>query len=182
MFLLIGGIGLAKLSSPTDMDLKCSYSYPEHQVAEGKPLLQFTGSALDEISLTLLIHVDFADPQSMWDQLKTLADNHRPLPLSQGNGLVLGWFVISDLSRVTTVAADDGTLLAIEIRLSLREYVDADQLKTRRSAQVYTAPGRRRSGKKISGITTVEVPKIGDVARSIPYRNVSLARIVRQLF
>lgn len=180
MFLLLGDIGLAKLTSPTDMDLRRAYSYPEHLVAEGKPLMQFTGTALDEINLSLLIHADFAVPQTMWDDLTALSDRHDAFPLSQGNGLLLGWFVITEISRTTTVAAADGTLLAIEVKLGLKEYVDPDRLQARRTRQLGDATGRKADGKKVGGIKTIGIPYISEATRAADYTAVGIDRILRR--
>ena len=148
MFLLLGSIGFGKLQSPTGFEGKLAISYAEHQVIEGKPLLQYTGDGLGEISLSFLFHADFCDPQAVWDDLVTLATSHKAFPLSQGNGLLLGQFVIADISRTTTYAADDGTLYGFECKLSLKEYVDPEPLTTKKKAQQKKAPAKKKPGKK----------------------------------
>ncbi|NJD38453.1 MAG: phage tail protein [Geobacter sp.] len=166
MFLLLGDIGLAKLTSPTAMDLKRSYSYPEHQVAEGQPLLQWTGTGLDEFSVSLLIHASFAPPQKAWDSLIRLADKHAAVPVCQGNGLFLGWFVIPELSRTSSVCADDGTLISIEIKLTLKQYADPKPLETKKVQK--PKPAVKKPGKKIPA-KKADVPQLTTASRKAGY-------------
>jgi hypothetical protein len=77
MFITLGTIGFGKLLGPSGFEGKLAISYAEHQVIEGKPLLQYTGDGLGEISLSFLFHADFCDPQAVWDDLVTLATSHR---------------------------------------------------------------------------------------------------------
>lgn len=146
MYLLLGDIGYGKPISPNALDIKRSTSYAEHQVIEGKPLLQYTGADLDEISLAFLFHADFCVPQRKWDELVELFSNHQAFPLSQGNGLVLGSFVITDLERVSIASGDDGTPYAIECRVALKEYVDPAPLESKRKQQKAQAAAMKKPG------------------------------------
>lgn len=148
VFLIIGDIGFGRLISPTGIESKQSFSYAEHQVIEGKPLLQYTGDGLTDISLAFLFHADFCKPQVIWDALVEMATSHKAFPLCQGNGLLLGRFVIADISRTTTYAGDDGALYAFECKLTLREYVDPQPLETKKKEQKKKAPAKKKRGKK----------------------------------
>jgi phage protein U len=147
-FLLLGDIGFGRLVSPTGFDAKLAISYAEHQVIEGKPLLQYTGDGLGEINLAFLFHADFCDPQAVWDDLITLATSHKAFPLSQGNGLLVGKYVIIDVSRTTTYAAEDGSLYGFECKLSLKEYADPQPLETKKQEQQQQAPAKKKPGRK----------------------------------
>lgn len=167
-FLLLGDIGFGKLESPTGFDAKLAISYAEHQVIEGKPLLQYTGDGLGEISLDFMFHADFCKPQAVWDDLVTLATSHKAFPLSQGNGLLLGKFVIVDISRTTTYAAEDGTLYAFGCKLTLKEYVDPAPLTTKKKEQKKKAPAKRRQGKKLPS-KKKEVPQLTAESKKAGY-------------
>ena len=167
-FLILGDIGFAKLVSPTGFDAKLAISYAEHQVIEGKPLLQYTGDGLGEINISFLFHADFCKPQSVWDALIALATSHKAFPLSQGNGLLLGKFVIADISRTTTYAAEDGTLYAFECKLSLKEYADPAPLQTKKKEQKKKAPAKRKKGKKRPA-KKKEVPEITAASKRAGY-------------
>lgn len=166
-FILLGDIGFGKLASPTGFDAKLAISYSEHQVIEGKPLLQYTGDGLGEIGLNFLFHADFCQPQQVWDDLVTLATSHKAFSLSQGNGLVLGKFVITDISRTTTYAAEDGTLYAFECKLSLKEYVDPAPLQTKKKEQQKKAPAKKKKRKRPT--KKKEVPELTAASRQAGY-------------
>lgn len=167
-FLLLGDLGFGKLQSPTGLEAKLAINYAEHQVVEGKPLLQYTGDGLGEISLSFLFHADFCKPQQMWDDLIALATSHKAFSLSQGNGLVLGKFVITDISRTTTYAAEDGTLYAFECKLTLKEYADPAPLATKKKEQKKKAPAKRKKGKKRPA-KKKEVPELTAASKQAGY-------------
>jgi phage protein U len=167
-FLMLGDIGLGKLLGPTGFDAKLAISYAEHQVIEGKPLLQYTGDGLGEINLSFLFHADFCKPQTIWDELITLATSHKAFPLSQGNGLLLGKFVIVDISRTTTYAADDGTLYAFDCKLNLKEYADPAPLQTKKKEQKKKAPAKSKKGKKRPS-KKKEVPELTAASKRAGY-------------
>lgn len=166
-FLMLGDIGFGKLVSPSGFDGKLAINYAEHQVIEGKPLLQYTGDGLGEISLSFLFHADFCKPQLIWDDLVTLATSHKAFPLSQGNGLLLGKFVIVDINRTTTYAADDGTLYAFECKLSLKEYVDPLPLETKKKEQKKKAPAKKKKKKRPA--KKKEVPELTAESKKAGY-------------
>jgi phage protein U len=150
MFIFIGPITCGLLYSPTAMDLKGSISYPEHQVIEGKPLLQFTGWGLDEIDLDLYVHADFGNPpQMVWDDLYLLMCAHEAVPISHGSGLYQGTFVIREMQRTTSYAAADGTLFAFEAKIKLVEFVDINPLETRKEAKKKTAKAKKPVTKSV---------------------------------
>lgn len=167
-FLLLGDIGFAKLASPSGFDAKLAISYAEHQVIEGKPLLQYTGDGLREINLSFLFHADFCKPQAVWDDLIMLATSHKAFSLSQGNGMLLGKFVIVDISRTTTYAADDGALYAFECKLNLKEYADPTPLQTKKKEQKKKAPAKRKKGKKLPA-KKKEVPELTAASKRAGY-------------
>jgi phage protein U len=148
-YLILGDIGFAQLSSPRGLSDSLSISYAEHLTIEGKPLLQYTGDGLHEITLDFLFHADFCQPRTVWDSLLQAASGHKALQLSHGNGLLIGSFVIADVKRTTTYSADDGTLYAFECQITLKEYVDSDPLNTKRKGQKGVAQAIQQIGKKL---------------------------------
>ncbi|MGE4402853.1 MAG: phage tail protein [Desulfobulbus sp.] len=153
MFLTLGDIGFGLLTSPRGFETRMGTCYAELQVIEGKPLLQYTGDNLDGHLLTFTFRSDFCDPQEVWDALKNRQEGHQPLALFLGNGTVLGNFVIARLDRSILQAADDGTLLAFEATLDLKEYVDPQPLVTRKAQKRAQAPARKKPGKRAKAAT-----------------------------
>lgn len=148
MFLILGGIGFGRTTSPTGFESRRPVSYAELAVIEGQPLLQYTGDGLEAITLNFQFHADYCKPQELWDELVLRHTSHKALSLHQGNGLLLGKFVIADLSRTTTIAAEDGTLYGFECTLELLEYVDHKPLETKRAEQQSAAPARKQPGER----------------------------------
>lgn len=128
------------------LDERYSYAYAEHQVIEGKPLLQFIGDNLDETNLGIRLHFSFCDPGTAFDQLKAAADLHQALPFQLADGSLKGRRVITEINKTLITTADNGRPLCIEARLSLREWVDADPLGSARAAQQKKAPALGGSG------------------------------------
>ena len=182
MFLILGNIGFAKLASPSGFDAKLAISYAEHQVIEGKPLLQYTGDGLGEINLNFYFHADFCTPQTVWDDLVKLAASHKAFSLSQGNGLLLGKYVVTEINRTTTVAATDGTLYAFECKLALKEYVDPQPLETKKKEQKKKAPAKKKPGKKRKKpAKKKEVPELTEASKRAGYAlNSDRTNVIRQ--
>ncbi|MDK9716745.1 MAG: phage tail protein [Trichlorobacter sp.] len=179
-FVMLGTIGYAKLTSPTSMDLTQGWTYAEHQVVEGKPLLQFMGANLDGFSMTFLFHASFCIPQKSYDALVALANAHTAFPLIQGNGRYLGRFVITELSRTAQMAAGDGTLLSIEVKATLKEYVDKKPLETKTKVAKAKAPARKKAGKRKAKVKKADVPQLTAASRAAGYTLVNKKTVVRQ--
>lgn len=91
-----------------------------------KPLLQFTGYALDTFSLEMLFHVEFSNPQDEIDKLISLKDSRSAGALVLDNGRHAGWFVLTNLSVVATQTTPDGTLVQAAVKCELKEAPPAD--------------------------------------------------------
>lgn len=166
MFLLLGDLGFGRLTSPESMESRGAVCYPALQVIEGKPLLQFIGEELEELRLSFYFHADFCSPQEIWDGIVELAASHKAFPILQGNGLLLGRYVIERRTRNTTYTADDGTLYAFECTLELREYVDPEPLETKKKEQQAQAPARKRAGKKPkASVKKQELPQMPEESK-----------------
>ena len=120
---------LLSLISVSQLDSRHSANYAEHALIGGKPRLQWLGDSLDELTLKLLFHRQFCDPKLEILVLKQALARHAAQPLVLGNGDHLGWVVITELSVASQQTADDGTLLACEVDLTLKEHVLPPVLK-----------------------------------------------------
>jgi phage protein U len=127
-------------------DERYSYNYAEHQVIEGKPLLQFVGDNLDEANISVRFHFAFCDPEAQFALLKEEADRHEALPFSFTSGKYLGYYIISEISKTTVVTADNGYALCIEARLQLKEWSDPDPMASHVAAQKRKALGLSGKG------------------------------------
>lgn len=135
-----------ELLTITGLDEKCSYQFAEHQVIEGKPLLQFIGDNLDETSLAARFHVNFCDPPVEYAALKAEADKHEALVLQFADGAVAGRRVITEIRKTIETTADNGRALSIEVKLTLREWYDPAPIVTQQIRQKKIAPALQGKG------------------------------------
>ncbi len=178
--MIMGHIGFVSIASPTSFDLEKKIDFAEHQVTEGKPLLQYMGPALDGIGLSFMFHADYTDPQTAWDKILDLFNQHSAFPLSMGNGQLIGQYVITGLTRTTTVTSEDGTLVAIECKVTLKEYADPEPLKTKQVAKKSKAKAVKKAGKRKPNSKKAEIPKLDAASRAAGYKLVNGKSVVRQ--
>ena len=178
--MIMGHIGFVGIAGPTSFELEKKIDFAEHQVTEGKPLLQYMGPVLDGIALTFMFHREYTDPQVAWDKILDLFNQHSSFPLSMGNGQLVGTFVLSGLSRSATVTAEDGTLVAIECRVTLKEYADPEPLKTKKIAKKKKAKAVKKPGKRKPNSKKAEVPKLDAASKAAGYKLVDGKTVVRQ--
>jgi phage protein U/uncharacterized protein YoxC len=127
-------------------DERYSYNYAEHQVIEGKPLLQFVGDNLDEANISVRFHRAFCDPEQQFNLLKAEADRHEALPFLFATGKNLGYYVITDIGKTTVATADNGQPICLEARIQLKEHSDPDLIASRTAAQKRSALGLKGKG------------------------------------
>lgn len=165
MYAQLGNIQF-KLLPVAALDEKYSYSFAEHQVIEGKPLLQFIGDNLDEANISLRFHFTFCDPEAQFNLLKAEAAKHEALPFLFATGKYLGRYIICEINKTTVMTADNGYPLCIEARLQLKEFVDTDPLASRERGQKRAALGLQGKG-NIASATAVGSNKAACVAGQI---------------
>lgn len=147
MFAQLGTIIFENLTGFTDFNKTEAAVYAEHSLLDGKPRLQATGFALDEITLYIRFHVAFCNPSEQFDLLKTSKDTNEILPLVWGNGKVEGSFVITEISKTIEDADKSGNVFSLSVNLTLREYVTADKLTQEKQTnrQIAKAVGNKKT-------------------------------------
>lgn len=177
LHMLIGSAGYARLTSPVSHDIEKKADYAEHQVMDGKPVLQFIGLALDDLSLSFYFHEDFSSPQTAWTELVGMLESGTAFPVSMGDGRYLGMYVLDRLTQTASVMSEAGSLRAFECRVSLKEYVQLQPLETKEAEKKSTAGAVKKSGQKKPGAKKKPVPS---TAKSGDYTAVPTKSIVRQ--
>lgn len=129
MFAQLGKSVFQTLKSFGEYSEQGTANYAEHNLLDGKPRLQRTGSSLNELSVKILFHNAFCVPQDELNGLKDSRDNGEVLPLIWGNGNVEGEFVITDLQATKEEVAPNGTLLGVSISLTLKEYISPNKIQ-----------------------------------------------------
>jgi phage protein U len=130
MFAQLGTIVFENLKSFTDYSRTGAVVYAEHALLDGKPLLQRTGPALDELYLTIRFHASFTNPTEQLENLIDARDSGEILPLIFGDGTIQqGTFVITEINETIEDADPQGNVFSYLINLSLKEYITPDKLQ-----------------------------------------------------
>lgn len=97
--------------------------YAVHDVANGKPRLEFTGPGLYEVSFSMRFDAAFGlVPKSELDALAKIRDEGRAEYMIIGRHPI-GRFVITGLDEAWTRIDGAGRLLVATVNVSLKEYV-----------------------------------------------------------
>jgi phage protein U len=123
MFATLGEIVFQVLTSPEAMALTSAYSYAEHKVVEAPPRLQWLANELDELSLDLRFHFQYVNPVTQLSALRAAGEDHLARALVLSNGVHLGYFIIERLEQKNLWQADDGSYIAIDVKLELKQWV-----------------------------------------------------------
>lgn len=129
MFAQLGNIQFQNLLSFNEFSKRGEMIYAEHALIDGKPKLQRTGSALDELNISLRFHASFCNPKVELDKLKDARNQGEILPLLWGNGNVEGEFVIGEISETIDEADPQGNIFSLSASVTLKEYVIKDKIK-----------------------------------------------------
>lgn len=98
-------------------------SYGEHALIDGKPRLQKTGDALEELSLSFRLHARFCNPQEELAKLNKAKTDGEILPLLMGDGRYISDYVVISAPYTVDHALSDGTIVQATVALSLKEFV-----------------------------------------------------------
>jgi uncharacterized protein len=102
-----------------------SYSWPEQPIAGSEPVLQFTGTEAETITLRGVIYpaASFvAWPKQQVPSLRTMAEKGIPYILVSGKGKNFGSWVIEKITEKSGPFFADGTPRKIEFDLNLKRY------------------------------------------------------------
>lgn len=130
----------------TGMEERYSYQFVEHQVIEGKPLQQYLGDNLDEATLSIRFHFSFCDPAAEMKKLKAAGAKHAPLVLQFSDGTIAGRMLITEIQKTTEVTSDNGRMLSMDVRLTLKEWYDPAPIKTKQLQQQKNAEALQGKG------------------------------------
>ncbi len=98
------------------------YRWPSIERIGKEPLLQAIGPGCDHIELDGVIYPHFRGGLGQINAMRDSAQRQEPLMLINGQGNVLGRFVITQIEESQNTFLADGTPRKIEFRLSLERY------------------------------------------------------------
>lgn len=121
--------------------LSQSWRWPKHDRITRDPALQFVGLDTAEIALEGVIYPSFKGGLGQIERLRAMADEGRPLLLTDGLGRVWGKWAIERIEDARTHFTDDGQPRKIEFRLTLKAYgEDGQQVRWTPLAGASTKP------------------------------------------
>jgi phage protein U len=127
MYYQLGSTIFEGLFGPSEMERTTESKYAEVELVNGKPDLQLTGLALDTISINIRLHEFFCNPGLRYSELETYRKNGEILPFIDGNGGILGNFVIEKIKQNILQTDPHGQVILCECELSLKEHVDPNR-------------------------------------------------------
>jgi phage protein U len=139
---LLGNVAFNLITYFEGIETKFAADYAEHALLEGKPRLQWTGDKLDEIRWDVVFHAGFCDPETELLKLRQIVADHKAMPLVFANGDHKGYFVVTEASVTSRQLLRDGGAVWIEVKLTLREYVEPVSLVERQAATAAEKPAK----------------------------------------
>lgn len=131
MSFILGNIVFARpAETPESEGYSRSHTYAEMKPAVGKPILQRKGANLTDLNVSMYFHADFCDPSIYIERLFNLMDSGEIVEYYHDNGEFRGNFVILDVRVRVEKRYPDGTLMAATVDVSLKEYSEAQFLKS----------------------------------------------------
>lgn len=128
----LGDIVFEGSYQPNALSITSEANYAEVSRLGGKPILQRFGSKLDELSLSIRLHSQLVKPETALQALNDARDQGTVMPLITGAGDFLGSFLIVRTSRTSIQHAGDGSIMAVDVDITLKERASTD-LATQRS-------------------------------------------------
>jgi phage protein U len=119
---ILGDIEFELLSHPGAQSERSTADYAEHARLQGKPLLQWVGEGLDELTLEVALHAALVDPEARIRELKKAKAAHQPLPYLLGSGDYRGIYVLTSVDVTTRKTDGSGRLTSAAVNLGLREF------------------------------------------------------------
>jgi len=167
VFAQLGDIQFDLITYFEGLDGTIGYNFAEHAVIEGKPHLQFIGDGLEAVNLALRFHQGYCDPQAEFKRLKDAAAKHEALPFLFGNGLYKGRYVITEITDTVETTASDGTVISLEAKIALKEWVEDKPLEVKKQQQKAKAPARKK--KKHAKRKVEDVPQLTPASKRAGY-------------
>lgn len=99
----------------------------QYELINTKPRLQFTGTTLEEVTISIKLRADFCNPDQEIKDFDNWKNGGEILPLLLGNGEYVNDYVIKSISKEISQVFTDGTIIEANITISLLEYVPGSE-------------------------------------------------------
>lgn len=143
MFCQLGHIRFERSTYFTGMETTKGYGFAEHARVASKPTLQGVGDPLDALTLDMRLHASWCDPAAVAEQVVSAAERKEAMALTMGDGTYRGRFVVTEIVATNHHHTPDGAVLWMDLRLSLKEWVDDEPLATAKRQRIAQSPARK---------------------------------------
>ena len=134
--MMIGALGNIPFETSSDKTLLLSglkwdsgMRYAEHMRHNETGMLEYVGKNPDEISFSIKLSAFLGvNPTTMMDRLKSLQSSRKAVKFALGTMLIPGKWVLTDMKCEMEHFHKDGTLLSVDVGITLREYVESVNL------------------------------------------------------
>jgi phage protein U len=164
MYAQLGSIVFEGFLGPVSKSTAIESNLAEHPLIDGKPRLQRVGDNLQEISLTLNLHISFSNPEGVINALEQARASATVMPFIQGNGAFLGTFVVKSIRTEDKKTNAFGDIVSTSVDVTLIEFADPNPAATRQSQA-------RRDG--IGNASNSPTPFAGPLANSSEAANLA---------
>lgn len=182
MYAQLGEIVFQNLFSFTDYSKSGTAGYAEHKPLVGKPRLQPVGPSLNELALSVRLHVAFCKPERELATLKRYMNENEILKLKTGSNVEDGHYVITDLSETLEDADVNGSPFSYVVSLTLKEYIIEDKVeaqKTENRDKALAVGDKKPVAKKKKNPPTC--PKdVSKLVTAIDNRSQAILKVVQQ--
>lgn len=134
--MIIGALGNIPFETSSDKTLLLSglkwdsgMRYAEHMRHNETGMLEYVGKNPDEISFSIKLSAFLGiNPTKMMERLRSLHHSRKAVKFALGTMPIAGMWVLTDMKCEMEHFHKDGTLLSVDVSITLREYVESVNL------------------------------------------------------
>lgn len=142
------------------------WSWATHDVIEGVARMQAMGIAPRELTLSLLLHVQFVSPRPTLTRLRRIADTAEPFQIWTSSGGYWGTFIIAGLDHRPLWTFPDGRILVATCDVTLRdpgvevEVAERPLALTQTAQDIVSTPVAEDTSADIDDVSPEEIARI----------------------
>lgn len=127
-------------------------NYVQHALVQDRPRLQRVGTNLETISVAVRLHRSFCVPEQVIAQLETSMEERQAEPLTRGDGVYFGRFVVKSYEVNVIQTFSNGSYMMCEVGIELLESLNPGDTPALR-ATGFAVVGRGAPGQFIKKTT-----------------------------
>lgn len=167
MYAQLGNIRFEGLKGFLSFQRVRASRYAEMPRVDGKSRLQRTGEELEAINFELRLHSVFGDVLTDYGTLDGYRQDGEVLPLIDGDGLVLGNFVIVRISDTPEISGITGKPISLNVAVELKEFVDPNPSATVRRQAIQNG-----FATDASKVVPIQLVRIGTTPAAVTVQSV----------